>query len=277
MIGGVSMYIPHQIPYLLDKPFQNKITYQEYCIPELEELCMCIWTMKSENNLDKSIQNFILPDACIDLIIDFRMKTIYFSGFSKETELFELRECVDYMGVRFRPGAFYALFHVAADKVMDKMILFQEIEKKVELKNIFLIEDISKRINILKEFLLQKNISKSDEKYIKLVNQLYCDPKDKTVIDISKNMGYDKRQIYRIFKTNYGVSPKVLLNILRLHLCIDLLLENKKTIIEIAYLCGFYDQAHFIKEMKRYTGISPIQLLKMRENMSNFYNTNKKC
>lgn len=29
----------------------------------------------------------------------------------------------------------------------------------------------------------------------------------------------------------------------------------------IATLCGFYDQSHFIKEIKKYTGISPLKLL----------------
>ena len=57
------------------------------------------------------------------------------------------------------------------------------------------------------------------------------------------------------------VSPKVLLNILRLHLSLKMMLEDYKKLCDIAVYCGFYDQSHFIKEMKRYIGISPLQLL----------------
>lgn len=57
----------------------------------------------------------------------------------------------------------------------------------------------------------------------------------------------------------------MLLNILRLHLCLTLLLEDNMELIDIAHECGFYDQSHFIKEIKRYTGISPLQLLKSYE------------
>lgn len=41
------MYYPKQIPYLLDREFKENIEYVEYNIKELENYCMCIWTMKS--------------------------------------------------------------------------------------------------------------------------------------------------------------------------------------------------------------------------------------
>ena len=51
---------------------------------------MCIWTMKSKQTLDKTLLNNILPDACIDIVIDFISQTICFVGFGKETEPFQL-------------------------------------------------------------------------------------------------------------------------------------------------------------------------------------------
>lgn len=94
-----------------------------------------------------------------------------------------------------------------------------------------------------------------------IVEQLYQSPKEKTVSLLAQDFHWSERQLYRVFKTYYGVSPKVLLNILRLHLCLTLLLEEKMDLLDIANLCGFYDQSHFIREIKRYTGISPLKLL----------------
>ena len=105
------MYYPKQIPYLLDKEFKENVAYTEYHIEELEEYCMCIWTMKSKKILDKTIANNILPDACVDIVIDFTNGTICFAGFSKETEPFQLKQNIDYMGVRLKPSIFYSLFH----------------------------------------------------------------------------------------------------------------------------------------------------------------------
>lgn len=47
---------------------------------------MCIWTMKSKKILHKLLSNNILPDACINIVIDFANNTICFAGFRKETE-----------------------------------------------------------------------------------------------------------------------------------------------------------------------------------------------
>ncbi len=258
--GGIFMYYPKQIPYLLDKPFQKYINYTEHHIKELEEYCMCIWQMKSKSKLEKTIYNLVLPDACIDIVIDFKTKTICFSGFSKDTAFLTLREEVDYMGVRFKPSAFYTIFHIEATKVMDHGIPFSAIENNNDLNVIFSCNE-EDRLTLFKEYLIQKIKNHPDAKWIKIVDELYENPVEKTVSAIAQSFGYNKRQLYRIFLKYYGVSPKVLLNILRLHLCLTLLLEEKEGLSAIAHYCGFYDQSHFIKEIKKYTGISPIQLL----------------
>ncbi len=255
------MYYPKQIPYLLDKEFKKNVEYTEYHIEELKDYCMCIWTMKSKKILDKTIANNILPDACVDIVIDFTNGTICFAGFSKETEPFQLKQNIDYMGVRLKPSIFYSLFHIGADKIMDKQIPFCKIEKEISLEGILNLQDTKERIEKLKQYLLQKTENKTEMQFVALVEKLYTSPKEKSVIEIAEKFGYHERHLYRVFKTNYGVAPKVLLNILRLHLCLTLMLEQNMDLVDIAYLCGFYDQSHFIKEIKKYTGISPLKML----------------
>lgn len=254
------MYYPKQIPYLLNKEFKKNIEYKEYHIKELENYCMCIWTMKSKKILDKTISNNILPDACIDIVIDFTNNAVCFAGFSKETKDFGLDKKIDYMGVRLKPGIFYLLFNIPADKIMDSEIPFNNIEKEISIDRILDLEDTNERIEYLKNYLLLKSKGKTDLAFVEILEKLYKNPKEQSVTDIAKDFGYNKRHLYRVFKTNYGVSPKVLLNILRLHLCLTLILEENMNLIDIALLCGFYDQSHFIKEIKRYTGFSPLKI-----------------
>ncbi len=255
------MYYPLQIPYLLDQEFQKNIIYKEYQFKELNDYCMCIWQMKSKYILDKTIYNYILPDACIDIVIDFTTKTICFAGFSKDTIPFELNHKIDYVGVRLKPSTFYYFYGIDADKVMDNPIPFHQIDNENKLNEIFNSDNTEERLRILKKYLLDKIKNTSNTKYIDIVNQLYENPKEQSVLNLACNFGYNKRHLYRLFKTYYGVSPKVLLNILRLHLCLTLILENDANLIDIANMCGFYDQAHFIKEIKKYTGFSPVKLL----------------
>lgn len=255
------MYYPKQIPYVLDREFQNHIEYKEYQFKELNDYCMCIWQMQSKRIFDKTIYNYILPDACIDIVIDFSNKRIRFAGYSKETVSFELNKKIDYMGVRLKPGSFYLLFNFGADQIMDHPVLFSKIDDSKSLYNILTLTDTNERLDVFKNYLLAKIKNKPSTKYIEIVEQLYQTPQEQTVTTIAKRFNCTKRHLYRIFKTNYGVSPKVLLNILRLHLCLTLMIENDIDLIEVANICGFYDQAHFIKEIKKYTGFSPLKLL----------------
>lgn len=261
MKGGLIMYEPKQIPYLLNSSYSQQIKYQEYHFKELEDYCMCLWTMKSQGTLDQPLYNYILPDACIDLIVDFSTQTVSFSGFSKETELFPLQGEINYLGVRLKPGAFYALFHIPADQIMDHMIPFHEIEPQLPINDLFEITDLQEQLQWIKSYLITKIKNKPNQQFIRIVDKLYHHPQDQYVTIIAQEFGYNQRQLFRIFKKQYGVSPKVLLNVLRLHLCLTLLLEEHQKLCDVATLCGFYDQSHFIKELKRYTGISPLQLL----------------
>lgn len=255
------MFYPKQVPYLLNNEFKANISYREYRFKELDDYCMCIWTMKSQCYLDKPIYNNILPDACIDIVISFTDKTILFAGYSRETVPLELKGNVDFMGVRMKPGAFYNLFRISADKIMDNPASFSDIEKDFDLHSIFSVADIDEQLKLLKNYLQMKTKTSDNTEFIKMADDLYSSLKEQRVADIANAAGYNQRQLLRIFKQNYGVSPKVLLNILRLHLCLTLMLEENMELAQIALKCGFYDQAHFIKELKRYTGISPLKLL----------------
>lgn len=255
------MYYPKQIPYLLDREFKQNIEYTEYTIKELENYCMCIWTMKSKKIFDNTISNNILPDACIDLIIDFVNNKICFAGFSKETEKFKLNKKIDYMGVRLKPSIFYWIYNIEAYKIMDNEIPFNNIEKEISLYEILDLKSTDERIEYLKKYLLQKTNNKTKTQFLEIVEELYKNPKQQSVIDIAERMGYNQRHLYRLFKVNFGVSPKVLLNILRLHLCLTLILEENMNLLDITNLCGFYDQSHFIREIKKYTGISPLKII----------------
>ena len=255
------MYYPKQIPYLLNKEFQENIEYKEYQIKELNTVCMCFWQMKSKQVQEKIIYNYILPDACIDLVIDFTNQTICFAGFSKETIPFVLKNKIDYLGVRLKPGVFYYLYQIPALKVMDKQVPFENIEKSKLLSSLLKETNEEKRRNILINYWFKKIKGKSLPFYIQEVEIIYNSPLEKSILMLKQKFQCKERQLQRKCKTVYGVSPKTLLNIIRLHLCLTLLLEKKNTLIEIANVCGFYDQSHFIKEIKKFTGYSPLKIM----------------
>jgi len=76
--------------------------------------------------------------------------------------------------------------------------------------------------------------------------------------DLSK-----RRQLERKFQKLIGISPKQLGKVVRLQTALNILLNKEsKSLTEIAYKSDYYDQAHFIKDFKEFTGTTPKDFLK---------------
>lgn len=66
------------------------------------------------------------------------------------------------------------------------------------------------------------------------------------------------KQFYRVFSEQVGISPKQFLRTIRLQQIFYLVQCNPQIeLSELVYLCGYYDQAHFINDFKLQTGMSP--------------------
>lgn len=86
-------------------------------------------------------------------------------------------------------------------------------------------------------------------------------------IDISmltKEFDISESQLHHAFKSNYGISPKKYLQMLRLNsVRKELLLADPKhdTVIEIAMKYNFLSMNHFSEEYKKIFGQTPSQTL----------------
>jgi AraC-like DNA-binding protein len=68
--------------------------------------------------------------------------------------------------------------------------------------------------------------------------------------------GWKQRSLERAFNEVVGLSPKKLGGIIRLHYFLGAS-RTAKDFTPIVYDAGYYDQAHLIREFKKFTGITP--------------------
>jgi AraC-like DNA-binding protein len=65
-----------------------------------------------------------------------------------------------------------------------------------------------------------------------------------------------------MFVKQVGVSPKQLGKLIRLQSALKMMLNKEdESLTSIAYNNEYYDQAHFIKDFKEFTGVSPKEFL----------------
>jgi len=79
-------------------------------------------------------------------------------------------------------------------------------------------------------------------------------------------LGVSDRTIRNHFYDHIGCSPKEYLRIVKLKQIAIQLMHSKDSLTHIAYDNNYFDQAHFIREVKNITGQSPSQLKKEMPN-----------
>jgi AraC-like DNA-binding protein len=74
---------------------------------------------------------------------------------------------------------------------------------------------------------------------------------------LSGNSGLSERYIQRLFLDMVGITPSAFFSVYRFNKSLRLVLSSPQQLTAIAYDCGYFDQAHFIREFRKFTGITP--------------------
>lgn len=78
---------------------------------------------------------------------------------------------------------------------------------------------------------------------------------------LGRELGVSTRQLERRFQRAVGLAPKLFSRIQRFSNVFRLLQEGTGNWVETALACGYYDQAHLIRDCKRFSGITLALLL----------------
>ncbi len=91
------------------------------------------------------------------------------------------------------------------------------------------------------------------------VNQLTSSDSALNVYELAKRLGVSVRHMRNLFHKHYGMPPKTVLKIKRLHRSLSNWVDNK-SYAQFATSSGYYDQSHMIAEYQLLTGKTPKQL-----------------
>jgi AraC-like DNA-binding protein len=82
---------------------------------------------------------------------------------------------------------------------------------------------------------------------------------------LTGEVGCSRKYLIGRFHDEIGLPPKLVARIQRFHRVRQLLNERPDVSwVEIAYRCGYYDQAHFNRDFRQFAGCTPNELLRRR-------------
>jgi AraC-like DNA-binding protein len=93
----------------------------------------------------------------------------------------------------------------------------------------------------------------------KVLNHIHSTNGNISVNELAKIHCTTVRQLERNFKKLIGLSPKEYSNIIRFQYTMSLIKNSNqnRSLLEIAFECGYYDHSHLTNEIKRNTGLVP--------------------
>lgn len=122
--------------------------------------------------------------------------------------------------------------------------------------------DLRTRIILLEHYLLARlQVSTKRQAKLKfvgeIVNSLKYNFSTERIAAISSRNNITPRYLAMLFSEYTGLQPKLLCKINRFNYSLNLIHSNEQDLTGIAYDSGYFDQSHFIKEFKLFTGLTP--------------------
>lgn len=254
---------------------------------DLAALVKCYWTLELQAE-DNAAKQRIVPDGCIEMafilgedIKRYTSETEFILqpramvlGQTIEPFYIEPIGYVNTFAVRFYPHGFANFVKDSIHNLPNKetpisFIFGEETAQKLE-KSIILANGTRERIEIIESFLCDQ-LSKDNvvDSIVKItIDALLATKGNSPIQTILKEDISKRRQLERKFRKQIGISPKQLGKVIRLQAALKTLLSGHcENLTHIAYENEYYDQAHFIRDFKEFTGTRPKEFLN-DENMA---------
>lgn len=245
--------------------------------PDLRPLVKCYWTLEVPADAGAERQR-IIPDGCIEMIFTLGDDI---KRFTTETEfIIQPRSMilghtlnpffiqplgyVNTFAVRFYPYGFTSFTATSLQNLANKetpiSLLFGEGHASGLTERIVRAPDTTARIQMVEDFLLER--LKREDTITSIVRNtvdaLLLSGGTRSIGSLLENDPSRRRRLERKFLKEIGISPKQLGKVIRMQAALRLLLsQSTDNLTQIAYESEYYDQAHFIRDFKEFTGTSP--------------------
>jgi AraC-like DNA-binding protein len=142
---------------------------------------------------------------------------------------------------------------ISLDNIFEKNKV-NEVEEKLAATS-----TDKQRINMVEQFLLsQLKDIQADKLIVEAVKLIYQSKGIIRVKELNEKLFISQSPLEKRFRKVVGTTPKKFASIIRFDTVLDNL-NGTKSLTEICYENNFFDQAHFIKDFKQFTGDTPEQ------------------
>ena len=257
--------------------------YREYSpCPRLAPFVKCFWTLEGAADNSSSPEP-IYPDGCMEIVLNLAdpFQRIHVDGrIERQPGMFLVGQMDQFtrvqpggpvraFGVRFRPGGARPFLWFPQQEAAREIVSLESIEGRLKRQFEQAALDSGsnlERIARMETLLLSRLRPRPEPGIEAALHSIHSQLPMRAAIAES---GWSERQFRRRFAEVVGIGPKVYSRIIRFQRALRAI--ERVGFLPAALECGYYDQAHFIKEFKSFAGEAPAAYTSRRHPLADHF------
>lgn len=239
-----SMYNPAKDVFSKSVQF---VTYTEIKPNnKLSQYVHCFWELKTEKKLTNDFYLHVLPDACVNVLLNQITPSI--AGITALQTTFEslnLGTYFHYIGIQFLPGVWQDRRETILNKYVNSS--YKGELPLIELSESILGLSFIDKIARLSKFVEWLNFEKYITSNVIIEEILSNIVNIRSVREMAEIANLSERQLQRVIRKLTNFSPHDFLKVLRL----------QQSFIDDDYLVYYSDQSHYIRSFSKAIGYTP--------------------
>lgn len=193
-----------------------------------------------------------------------------FHGIYSNPVQWKIKSPARLFGICLKPEMFHHLFDVPAASLfcnytdLGEFLGAEALALPESIQGLQRAEDLVAQANLFLSQRLTK-MSRQHNYVVEAASLIRSHKGNISVEEVSETVRVSTRQLQRSFKEQLGTSPKGYVRIIRFRNALASLRKNDVDWGDITYGLGYADQAHLIREFRKFAGESPNMIIKKAE------------
>lgn len=236
---------------------QQKKNFEYQLIKPDISLADYVYCFSSLTNLSGYNEGIIIPNGKIDLLFSktsdnqFR---IILMGLETKPKPMPEQVIEKFFAISFNPLALEYILHQSIAELVDSGKELPNDFWGFDVDDLTDFESFCQKASLKIQSLLPDQI---DERKQNLFQLIFATDGEMPIKELSEKVHWSERQINRYFNQHLGISLKTYCKILRFQASLFYIKEGN-----LSPQLNFTDQSHFIKEIKKLSGVSPKELFR---------------
>lgn len=189
-------------------------------------------------------------------------------GVHSEGFIIDKNQKTSVIGAHFKPGGNAAFFALPAGELHNQIISLEELWQggAIELRDRLLAEPtIETRFLRLEQFVSSIMQLPDRHPVVDFALREFERSPVSPISSVTDRIGFSTRHFNQLFRDQVGLTPKLYCRVRRLQKVLNLL-NGKAQIdwMDIAFTCGYFDQAHLIHDFRTFADCTPREYVAKR-------------